>query len=67
MFALIIYGSGSLSAMILRWALQGHHGPHVFQYISCETKGRYSLFCDERLYSKIKSASTNKLNWKLFS
>ena len=67
MFALIIYESGTLSAIILRWALQGHHGPPVCQYFSCETKRRYSLLCDERLYSKIKSASTNKLNWQLFS
>ena len=29
MFALIIYVSGSLSAMILRWVLQGHHGSLV--------------------------------------
>ena len=29
MFALIIYGSASLNAMILRWALQGYHDPLV--------------------------------------
>ena len=30
MFALISSRSGSQSAMLLRWALQGHHGPLVF-------------------------------------
>ena len=29
MFALISSGSGSQSAKILRWALQGHHGSLV--------------------------------------
>ena len=29
MFALISSRSGSQSAMMLRWALQGHHGPLV--------------------------------------
>ena len=29
MFALISSRSGSQSAMLLRWALQGHHGPLV--------------------------------------
>ena len=29
MFALISSRSGSQSAMLLRWALQGHHGPPV--------------------------------------
>ena len=32
MFALISSGSGSQSAMLLRWALQGHHGPLVRPY-----------------------------------
>ena len=30
MFALISSRSGPQSAMLLRWALQGHHGPLVF-------------------------------------
>ena len=32
MFALISSRSGSQSAMLLRWALQGHHGPLVFLF-----------------------------------
>ena len=39
MFALISSRSGSQSAMILRWALQGHHGPLVFVFFLCVCVG----------------------------
>ena len=37
LFVLMISGSGSLSVMILRWALQDHHGPFVIK-MSCGLK-----------------------------
>ena len=36
MFALISSRSDSQSAMLLRWALQGHHGPLVIIIINCQ-------------------------------
>ena len=39
MFALLIYGSGSVSAMILMWALQGQHGPFVYIIMSPHLRG----------------------------
>ena len=53
MFALISSRSGSQSAMLLRWALQGHHGPLV--YISARHIS--GLFPDDNL-SKYQSIFT---------
>ena len=62
MFALISSRSGSQSAMLLRWVLQGHHGPLIFFYrewglISCDSSASWQCTCTIKSCLSVSSLS----------
>ena len=63
MFALISSRSGSQSAMLLRWALQGHHGPLVFFFALIFPQQTFFLFFFRFLsFCKCRIPRENLLN-----
>ena len=62
MFALISSRSGSQSAMLLRWALQGHHGPLVLSYLTLKVPSK--LAADSLLLAQLSWRKEAELNYR---